>query len=187
MVVTTSGTKAVHIPQPLLSYARSMVEPTGDWKFIGDYAIWTGNRLHAAEPYLLLEQKGRNVLPVPASSARAIVHPITRQTWFHVSRLFGFWIKADVDTVWIDAPGPGGHYYTLIVGGSENRPGGISTGWLCPNCGIIFGDREHDVSHRRFQEFLNETKTLVAQFNADESKRVCPGCGAAHPVSYDFV
>jgi rubredoxin len=175
------------VPKPLLSYTRSMVEPTRDWKFIGDYAIWTGNRSSASEPYLLLELRGRKVLPIPASSTRAIAHPIVGQTWFHVDRLFGFWMRADVDSVWVDAPGENGHFYTVLVGGADNRPGRVSSGWLCPSCGIIFNDQEYDVSRRRFQKFLDETQVGVAHFNADQSNRTCPSCGAVHPLTYGFL
>ena len=188
MVAAPGGNRAADgVPTPLLSYTRSMVEPTRDWKLIGDYAIWTGNRPSATEPYLLFEQRGRRVLPIPASSARAIVHPIVRQTWFHIDRLFGFWMKADVDTVWVDAPGENGHFYTLVVGGADNRPGTVSSGWLCPSCGTAFNAQEHDVSRHRFQKFLDDTQARVAQFNADQSTRRCPGCGAVHPLTYGFM
>jgi len=164
-----------------------MVEPSPEWRFVGDYAIWTGNRLSMTELYRLYEQRGRKVLPVPPSSARAIMHPISGQTWFHIERLFGFWMKADVDTVWIDAPGKDGHYYTLVVGGAETRPGSISTGWLCPSCGIVFNTRDYDVTKRRFQSFLDDMKLRVAEFNSQESKRVCPDCKAMHRTSYGFL
>ena len=187
MVGTPAGAGlASDVPQPILSYTRSMVEPTGDWKFVGDYAIWTGKRIAPVEPYALLEQRGKGVLPVPKSSVRAIAHPIPGQTWFHVEGLFGFWMKADVDAVWIDAPGQNGHYYTMVVGGAETRPGSISAGWLCTSCGVIFNDKAYDVSRRRFQKFLDDMEARVVQFNEKPADRTCPGCGTVHTATYGF-
>jgi transposase-like protein len=188
--VTLSKTNSASgIPQPLLSYTRSMVEPAGDWKLVGDYAIWSGNRAAAEEPYVLLQEKDHKVLPVPISSARAILHPIKGGTWFHVERLFGFWMKADVDSVWIDAPGENAatHYHTLLVGGAEGRPGTLASGWLCPNCGEVFNQTSVDVTRRRFQTFLDRTAEQVAAFNANSSKRVCPSCKSEHPPTYGFT
>ena len=178
---------AAGVPQPLLSYTRSMVEPTGEWKLVGDYAIWSGNRISAAEPYVLLEERERKVLPIPVSSARAILHPIKGGTWFHIERLFRFWMKADVDTVWIDAPGENAHYYTLIVGGAEGRPGTVSSGWLCTSCGDVFNQSRTDVSRRRFQSFLDKAAAEVVAFNMDAAKRVCPTCKSEHLPTYGFT
>jgi transposase-like protein len=180
---------ATGIPQPLLSYTRSMVEPTGEWKLVGDYAIWSGNRASPDEPYVVLEERNRKVLPIPISSARAILHPIKGGTWFHVERLFGFWMKTDVDSVWIDAPSENAttHYYTLIVGGADGRPGTVSSGWLCPSCGEVFNQASTDVTRRRFQVFLDKAAEQVAAFNADSAKRVCPSCKSEHPPTYGFT
>jgi transposase-like protein len=123
------------------------------------------------------------------SSTRAILHPIKGGTWFHVERLFGFWVKADVDSVWIDAPGENAktHYYTLVVGGADGRPGTLSSGWLCPSCGEVFNQVSVNVAGRRFQTFLDKAAEQVAGFNADSGKRVCPSCKSEHPLTYGFT
>jgi hypothetical protein len=182
-----SETEGRGIPAPLLSYTRSMVEPTGEWKQVGDYAIWSGNRIGSLPPFRLHEERDHKVLPIPASTARAIMHPIKGSTWFHVEQLFGFWMKANVDTVWIDAPGTDdAHYYTLVLGGADGRPGIVSGGWLCPACGTVFNTIDVDVTRRRFQLFLDTMDRKLVAFNADATARTCPSCGSKHPESYGF-
>lgn len=171
---------------PLLSYTRSMVEGSAGWPLLGDYAIWSGSLDQNASPYLLHELVGQRVLPVPISSSRAILHPVARSTWFEVRHLFGYWMKADVDTVWLDAPGPNGHYYSLCIGGSEARPGEVSYGWVCPHCGTMFGAVTVDVAAEGFQTFLNQAEAGVSRFNADEGSRTCPQCQHVHPLTYGF-
>jgi hypothetical protein len=115
------------------------------------------------------------------------MHPIKGGTWFNIEGLFGFWIKADADTVWIDAPGKGeDHYYTIVLGGADGRPGVVSGGWLCPSCGTVFNTIAVDVTRRRFQTFLDLMDRKLAAFNADASARICPDCHAEHPQSYGF-
>jgi len=171
---------------PLLSYTRSMVEGSAGWPLQGDYAIWSGNLDKTASPYLLHELVGQRVLPVPISSGRAILHPVTRGTWFEIRHLFGYWMRADVDTVWLDAPGENGRYYTLCIGGSEARPGEVSYGWVCPNCGVLFGEATVDVAAEGFQTFLNAAEDRVSRFNADDVMRSCPQCRHVHPLTYGF-
>jgi hypothetical protein len=175
------------MPEPMLHYTRSMVDPASEWRLLGDYAIWSGNRKHPATPYVLHELIEKKVLPVPISSARAIIHAIKGGIWFHVQDLFGFWMRADVDTVWIDAPGEDVHYYSLILGGSGGRPGNLSLGWVCPSCGTLYNQHDVDVSRGRFKVFFDETAEQVALFNNSNAKRGCPSCHAAHPVSYGFL
>lgn len=171
---------------PLLSYTRSMIEGSSGWPMLGDYAIWSGNLKGDASPYLLHELVGQRVLPVPIARSRAVLHPATRGTWFEVRHLFGYWMKADVDTVWLDAPGTNGHYYTLCIGGSEARPGEVSYGWVCPQCGNLFASMTVDVSTKGFQAFLDEAEAGVSRFNADDGLRTCPHCQHAHPLTYGF-
>jgi len=181
------ASSAAGIPQPLMSYTRSMIDPSSDWKLIGDYAIWSGNRRVPEEPYVLHELFDSRVLPVPVSTARAILHAIKGGTWFHVQHLFGFWMRADVDTVWVDAPGNDGHYYTLILGGSKGLPGTLSSAWVCPSCGTLLHQHSVEITKRRFEAFLNSTAAQVALFNGDNDRRVCPACNARHPASYGFL
>lgn len=171
---------------PLLSYTRSMVEGSAGWPLQGDYAIWSGNLDQNASPYLLHELVGERVLPVPISNSRAILHPVTRSTWFEIRHLFGYWIRADVDTVWLDAPGDNGRYYSLCIGGSEARPGEVSYGWVCPQCGTLFATMTVDVAAEGFQTFLNDAEEGVSRFNADEGRRTCPQCKHVHPLTYGF-
>ena len=171
---------------PLLSYTRSMIDGSAGWPLLGDYAIWSGNLNQNASPYLLHELIGQRVLPVPISSNRAILHPVTGSTWFEIRHLFGYWMKADVDAVWLDAPGAQGHYYTLCIGGSEGRPGEVSDGWVCPSCGTLFGATTIDVAGTGFQTFLDEAEAGVSRFNADDGLRTCPQCQHVHPLTYGF-
>lgn len=171
---------------PLLSYTRSMIEGSPGWPLLGDYAIWSGHQKQDASPYLLHELVGSRVLPVPISSARAILHPVKRSTWFEVRHLFGYWMRVDVDAVWLDAPGTDGRYYTLCIGGSEARPGEVSYGWVCPQCGTLFGAITIDVAAKGFQTFLDEAEAGVSRFNSDEGLRACPQCQHMHPLTYGF-
>jgi hypothetical protein len=175
------------VPQPLMHYTQSMVEPTGDWKIVGDYAVWSGNRLDGTKPYVLHELVDSGVLPVPTSTARAILHPIKGGVWFHIQDLFGFWMRTDVDTVWIDAPGNDGHYYTLIIGGAEGRPGRVAFGWVCPKCATPYNRHDVDVSGRRFQSFFDSVTRELAHFNSNDNARECPSCRTRHPQSYGFM
>ncbi len=170
----------------LLSYTRSMVDGTDGWRMVGDYAIWSGNRANENSPYLLHELVGDKVLRVPIATARAILHPVKGGTWFEVRHLFGFWMMSDVDTVWLDAPGVDAHYYTLCVGGADSRPGQISFGWVCPNCGSLFNTTKLQADKGRFESCLEASQQIVEDFNASEVKRTCPGCGNIHPASYGF-
>jgi hypothetical protein len=165
-----------------------MVEGSAGWPLQGDYAIWSGNLDPSASPYLLHELVGQRVLPVPISSGRAILHPVIRSTWFEIRYLFGYWMRADVDTVWLDAPGDNGRYYTLCIGGSEARPGEVSYSWVCPRCGTVFGAATIDVATEGFQTFLNAAEEGVSRFNADEGLRTCPQsqCKHVHPLTYGF-
>jgi hypothetical protein len=185
MVADTSTAR--RMPEPMLHYTRSMVDPASEWRLLGDYAIWSGNRKHPATPYVLHELIEKKVLPVPISTARAIIHAIKGGIWFHVQDLFGVWMRADVDTVWIDAPGEDVHYYSLILGGSGGRPGNLSLGWVCPSCGTLYNQHDVDVSRGRFKVFFDETAEQVALFNNSNAKRGCPSCHAEHPVSYGFL
>ena len=170
----------------LLSYTRSMVDGTDEWRMMGDYAIWSGSRSNLSTPYVLHELVGNRVLRVPASSGRAILHPIKGGVWFEVRHLFGFWMMSDVDTIWLDAPGTDAHYYTLCVGGADSRPGSISFGWVCPDCGELFNTSTHAAAGGRFESCLQTSQSLVESFNQTESTRTCPACRAVHPLTYGF-
>lgn len=170
----------------LLSYTRSMVDGTNEWRMMGDYAIWSGHRSNQTSPHVLYELIGKKVLRVPASSSRAILHPIKAGVWFEVRHLFGFWMMSDVDTIWLDAPGADAHYYTLCVGGAESRPGQISFGWVCPDCGELFNTKSFAADGGRFESCLEASETLVTEFNASQTLRTCPACASVHPESYGF-
>jgi hypothetical protein len=185
--MVADASTAPRMPEPTLNYTRSMVDPPGEWRLLGDYAVWTGNRKSPATPHLLHELIEKKILPIPISSARAIIHAIKGGTWFHVQDLFGFWMRADVDTVWIDAPGEDGHYYSLILGGSGGKPGGLSSAWVCPSCGTLYNQHDVDVSRGRLKEFFDDTAKQVALFNSSNTKRACPSCSAEHPVTYGFL
>ncbi len=170
---------------PLLSYTRSMLEPSSEWRMLGDYAIWTGMRARA-EPLQLLELIGQRVLPIPASGTRAVLHPIEHNRYFTVEGLFGFWLRADVDVIWLDAPSAETRHYSLCVGGSEGRPGTLAYAWVCPSCGTLVDPHESDVAAVGFSAALASAQAEVERFNADEALRTCRGCGAVHPRSYAF-
>lgn len=172
---------------PVLSYTRSMLEDSGEWRMMGDYAIWSGARKADQSPHLLHELVGNRVLPVPIARERAIVHPIKGGTWFEVRHLFGFWLCCDVDTVWIDAPGEdGAHYYSLCVGGADARPGKVSYGWVCPACGSLFNESQFDTSTTPFESVVEQSLDAVRAFNSDTTSRTCSACGHTHPVTYGF-
>ena len=172
---------------PILSYTRSMLEDSGEWRMMGDYAIWSGIRDASQSPHLLHELVGNRVLPVPVAKERAIVHPIKAETWFEVRHLFGFWLKCDVDTIWIDAPGQNGaHHYSLCVGGADGRPGKVAYGWVCPNCGSLLNDAHFETSETPFEAVVKQTGDAVRAFNADPARRVCRDCGQSHPATYGF-
>jgi hypothetical protein len=177
---------AAHSGQgPLLSYTRSMTERSSDWRMLGDYAIWTGSRPNCAM-LRLHELIGNRVLPVPRGSTRAVLHAIARNRWFEVQGLFGYWLKADVDTVWLDAPAQDAHHYSLCIGGAEGRPNGLSAGWVCPQCGSLFGEETYVVTDGTFDQALQSFDANVIPFNSDADRRICPGCGYLHPESYGF-
>lgn len=171
--------------QPRLSYTKSMLESDNDWRMLGDYAIWSGSR-RSERPLQLYQLIGNRVLPVPISTARAILHPIARNCWFEVRRLFGFWMMADVDTVWLDAPGAGTHHYSLCIGGAEGRPGEVAYGWVCPACGHLYGKHSVAMRDSPFEQFLNRAQEAVDCFNADVTLRLCVECNHEHPPSYGF-
>lgn len=185
--MVTNSAAARPMPEPLLHYTRSMLETASEWKLVGDYAIWSGNRKLPDTPYVLHELVGNRVLRVPVSEPRAIIHAVKGGTWFHIQGLFGFWMRANVDTVWIDAPGEGVHYYTLILGGAESRPSDLSSGWVCPSCGTVYGRNDVDVARGRFDAFFREVAKQVELFNAHKERRVCPSCSSEHPPSYGFL
>lgn len=185
-MVTSTGNTEYRVEGVLLSYTRSMVDGTNDWRMMGDYAIWSGRRSIQETPHVLHELIGRKVLRVPASSGRAILHPIKAGVWFEIRHLFGFWMMSDVDTIWLDAPGEDNHFYTLCVGGAESRPGTISFGWVCPNCGELFNTNSLEAGGGRFVSCLETSEKLVTEFNASSANRTCPSCGNVHPESYGF-
>lgn len=174
-----------HSGGPLLSYTRSMLDHANEWRMLGDYAIWSGSSPNN-RPLRLHQLIGNRVLPVPISSARAILHPITRNSWFEVQGLFGFWMMADVDTVWLDAPGPGARYYSLYIGGAEGRPGEVAYGWVCPACGHLYGKRAVSTRETPFERLLDLAQEGVENFNAQAALRRCPECGHEHPPTYGF-
>lgn len=172
---------------PILSYTRTMLADTGEWRMLGDYAIWSGSRTKDQSPHLLHELTGNRVLPVPISEQRAIVYKIAGDTWFEVRHLFGFWMKCDVDTVWIDAPGPNdAHYYSLCVGGADNRPGKVSIGWVCPDCGALLSTQSFETASKPFGDIIVGASEIVQNFNNNVEKRICLACSHEHPITYGF-
>ena len=162
-----------------------MLAAAHEWRMLGDYAIWSGSS-PIDRPLRLHQLIGNRVLPVPISSTRAILHPITRNCWFEVQGLFGFWIMADVDTVWLDAPGADARHYSLCIGGAEGRPGKMAYGWVCPLCGHLYGENTVSMREAPFDRFLDLAQENVESFNAQTEIRRCTGCGHEHPASYGF-
>ena len=185
-MVSKVATNENRVEGLLLSYTRSMVDGTFDWRMMGDYAIWSGHRSNQESPHVLHELIGKKVLRVPASTSRAILHPVKGGVWFEIRHLFGFWMMSDVDTLWLDAPGADAHYYTLCVGGAESRPGEVSFGWVCPNCGELFNVRSYKAAGGLFESCLDDSQSLVEEFNASQAARTCPSCRTLHPESYGF-
>jgi hypothetical protein len=179
-------TDAAAIPAPELSFVRSMADTGGAWQLHGEYSIWSGARLKDEAPYCLHEWHDRRVLPIPLSKTRPVLHCIAAGTPFEVAHLFGFWIVADVDTVWVDAASGEGQRCGLILGGAKGKPGDAACFWVCPRCGGLMARQSFAVPHQRFERFLDFAETQVRAFNADAALRACAECGAAHPPSYGF-
>ena len=133
----------------------------------------------------MLERIGRNkIISVERADGGQVMHRIAAETEFAIENLMGYWLKLDVDSIWLDVPSSAGQYCLLIVGGSTDKPDFVNVGWVCPKCGSSVASQRFEKPLRDFEFFLKATDNLVDKFNAEAALRTCHDCGSSHPPSY---
>ncbi|MFF9808212.1 hypothetical protein ACF1G5_24365 [Streptomyces coeruleorubidus] len=173
-------------PALLMHYTRSMAADDSRWSHIGDYAIWTGNQQAEESPFVLMELRQEKVLTIPQATSRPVMHRIPAGTPYRVSGLFGFWHASDADTVWVQAEYEGKRFYSMMLGGSQERPSFSRCEWYCPRCARPLRQRTFDTASASFKAFLSTALEWVREFNADATARTCSNCGFSHPLGYGF-
>lgn len=171
------------IPSPDMSHARIFAEHRSKWEVRGQYAIWTGSRAPGEARYRLLERLGRKVAPIEWPNGGAVMHRIAADREFMVENLAGYWLRLDVDSIWIEAPSSGGQYCMLIIGGSTGKPDAANVGWVCPKCGSSLAFKAFGRPLRDFPTFLTSADKWVDEFNSKPEARTCQECGTVHPES----
>jgi hypothetical protein len=172
--------------EPELSFDFDVTEPTGEWIRRGNHALWRTTRSADRPPYVLHEWCENGVRPFPVRGSKPVFHRVPEGTSYYIAHLFGFWIVNDVDAMLLTVPRGAITHLMLTVGGLTGKPAEASCLHVCPKCAARFGEVRFAEVQRGYERFLDFCLTRVRAFNADEQRRTCPRCGAAHPPIYGF-
>ncbi len=151
---------------------------------VGTYWIWAQTYSPHAAPLRLLEWTAQGIADI--TTDRYSVHVVKAGVAHHIEGLFGYWLIADADHIWIQAPRSNSRHYVLIAGGKTgvNRVHTIT--WYCPSCGYQLGEA-HRLSHDGTPAaFLEAQAAVVETFNASVTARTCRQCSTVHPLAYAF-
>jgi nitrite reductase/ring-hydroxylating ferredoxin subunit len=151
---------------------------------VGTYWIWAQTYSPHDTPLRLLEWTAQGIADI--TTDRYSVHVVKAGVAHRIEGLFGYWLVADADHIWIQAPRSDGRRYVLIAGGKTgvNRTHTIT--WYCPSCGHQLGEA-HRLSHDGTPAaFLEAQAAVVEAFNASVAARTCRRCATVHPPAYAF-
>ncbi len=114
------------------------------------------------------------------------VHITTSGTPHRVSHNFGYWHVNDKDEIYLPLPGegPDGLGYFLVIMGFPRDGETDRFSWYCADCLTLLHEYVYETGRLGFHGFWRAETDAVNSFNADPRHRVCPECGATHPLAY---
>jgi hypothetical protein len=117
------------------------------------------------------------------------MYVILSGTPHHTRHLFGYWHINDVDEVMITIGGMTPEdEATRILLMRNPRPGERDMfAWYCERCVTLLHCFVYDTGNLGFQGFWRAEDEAVKTFNNTRQLRICPTCGAEHPLGFRYM